>query len=391
VGFVEAAQGTAQLLAAIPAGVLADKIARTKVLKVSGCLGFAAAAVLIIGILMDSLPAMFVALSLWGLYRGTWDPPLKALFADSMELGSRSKYFTYMYVITILSSASGPIVNLVLFQVLGNAWTRDQLSRGFIIGVAMGFIPNFLLLWFKDVDKVVENRESGDIQLGNTLEKASPLIPWIIAFNDLVFGIASGMTIKFFPLFFETECGFSPVKVSVIYIVAPFSTALMSLASQRAAGKIGRVGVTILCKSIGITLLFLMAFFPQYWKHYYVVVPIFIARTALMNGCYPLMRSIMMDCVSKESRARWNSFESITSFGWSGSAALGGVLADHVGFAMTFVITASLQAIGWLATFPLLPLVPEEKKAVEDKAAVEQSLLTATQDTTDMDEEIDVI
>ena len=36
-----------------------------------------------------------------------------------------------------------------------------------------------------------------------------------------------------------------------------------------------------------------------------------------------------MDYVPKETRARWKSLESIAQFGWCGSAALGGILADQ--------------------------------------------------------------
>jgi hypothetical protein len=35
-----------------------------------------------------------------------------------------------------------------------------------------------------------------------------------------------------------------------------------------------------------------------------------------------------MDFVPKQERARWKSLESVGAFGWCGSAALGGILAD---------------------------------------------------------------
>lgn len=35
--------------------------------------------------------------------------------------------------------------------------------------------------------------------------------------------------------------------------------------------------------------------------------------------------------------------ESVTSFGWSGSAALGGFLINAYGFQLTFFVTASMQ------------------------------------------------
>lgn len=45
----------------------------------------------------------------------------------------------------------------------------------------------------------------------------------------------------------------------------------------------------------------------------------------------------------KRSRAAWNSLEAVTSFGWSGSAALGGWLIHRYGFQFTFLVTATMQ------------------------------------------------
>ena len=39
-----------------------------------------------------------------------------------------------------------------------------------------------------------------------------------------------------------------------------------------------------------------------------------------------------MDFVPKKERARWKALESVSAFGWCGSAALGGYLGDKHGF-----------------------------------------------------------
>ena len=60
-----------------------------------------------------------------------------------------------------------------------------------------------------------------------------------------------------------------------------------------------------------------------------VIIPIYLVRTALMNSTGPLQQSVLMDFVPKKSRGKWNSAASISSFGWCGSAALGGMLVDR--------------------------------------------------------------
>ena len=113
-------------------------------------------------------------------------------------------------------------------------------------------------------------------------------------------------------------------------------------------------------------------------KHYLdsnplALVPIYVLRTALMNCTYPLNESILVDYVPKNERARWKSLDSVVSFGWCGSAALGGWLSDKYDYTFTFLITAIIQTIGVLCFFPLFPLVPrkEQDLAVDDSERAE--------------------
>ena len=72
-----------------------------------------------------------------------------------------------------------------------------------------------------------------------------------------------------------------------------------------------------------------------------------------------------MDFVPKATRARWKSLESIASFGWCGSAVLGGVLADQTSYSSTFLYTAGLQFIGVMLQSSLMWVVPRKEKKPE--------------------------
>ena len=91
------------------------------------------------------------------------------------------------------------------------------------------------------------------------------------------------------------------------------------------------------------------------------LVPIYVLRTALMNATYPIQESVLMDFVPRDQRARWKSLDSVASFGWCGSAAFGGWLADKFDYTYTFLITAILQSIGVAVWCLLLPLVPRKE------------------------------
>ena len=63
----------------------------------------------------------------------------------------------------------------------------------------------------------------------------------------------------------------------------------------------------------------------------------------------------------QESRARWNSLDGVLIFGWSGSALLGGILVDSIGFGTTFCLTALMQGIAVCILVPLVTVVPRSE------------------------------
>lgn len=205
-----------------------------------------------------------------------------------------------------------------------------------------------------------EEAPSSQPQPLTSLQKRRKWIPYIIFFQGLVMAIGSGMTVKFFPLFFKDEVGMSPSQVQIIYVLVPFTMVIIStLGSALAASGFGRVQTTILLNTFGVSCLYCMVFFKHYLdSHPFMLVPIYVLRTSLMNAPYPLEESILMDFVPKDERARWKSLDSVAAFGWCGSAALGGWLSDKFDYTYSFLITAILQTAGIVIFSLLLPLVP---------------------------------
>lgn len=208
-------------------------------------------------------------------------------------------------------------------------------------------------------------------------------IPRISVFTDVIMGVASGMTIKFFPLFFKNEVGMSVTEVQFVYVATFVVMIAFSQIARRTAKKVGRVQTILACACAGITLLVAMAVLGTYqithvaivvkngqvrhvenhglWRTWYIIVPVYVLRTAFMNCCRGLRKSIVMDYVSKADRGKWNGLDGVTRLGWSGSAVLGGWMVDHFGYGYSFVATAALQALASVVWLLLLPLVPVEK------------------------------
>lgn len=365
VGYAEGVQGIAQAVAALPSGYFSDKYPRQNTLRVASAFGVLATVLtLVVLYLSEAKTQICLVLGLWGLYKGTWNPPLQSLYADSVPTGSRSKFFTWMYAAIILGSASGPLTAVILFSFLGNNWDLEKLRIAFAVGIVIGIPSVIVLLGFKDTlgDAQLHGIQSAETEYVPIGEpKASKWIPAIAAVSDCIAGLASGMTIKFFPLFFENESNLHPITVNIIYTITPLGIVLFSLIAQKISTVFGRIQVVILFRVVGISLLVIMGSMKSSWTLPHVIIPIYIARTMFMNCTSALSKSVLMDFVSKSNRGKWNSFESITSFGWSGSAVIGGILTDKYGYGVTFFATAGMQALSVLVYTALLPLVPSQE------------------------------
>lgn len=191
-------------------------------------------------------------------------------------------------------------------------------------------------------------------------------IPHVIIFSDLISGFGSGMTVKFFPLFFSKKLHLSPIATNSIYIVVPVFMTIMSLCAQTLSKKYGRVQISILYAYIGAIALFVMYILGcisnDHWEEWplFSVLPLYFISTA-QHCVRPLKKSILMDYVPVHQRGRWNSLDSVTRFGWSGSALVGGWIVDHWSYSGSFFITAMVQILASTLLVTLIRLVPLER------------------------------
>jgi len=221
------------------------------------------------------------------------------------------------------------------------------------------------------------HHEQHRLQQKVILKRRQEWIPYFVFISGLISSLGSGMTVKFFPLFFKDDVGMKPSQVQLIYVIVPLVMVIMGLLCTQLASssycQLGRVQTTAIYSLLGILLLLTMIYYKTYLDlHPYYLVPIYIMRTALMNASYPLQESILMDFVPKNQRARWKSLDSVASFGWCGSAAFGGWLADKYDYTYTFLCTAVFQISAlciWCLLLPLVPRIEGRNSATTSTAA----------------------
>lgn len=429
VGVATGVQGVVNLLCALPAGVLADRIGRQRVLRAGSVVGVMVSAYWAVCFLWIrhrySDTVLFYCLvgatALLGLLMGIASSPMDAIFADSIESGTRSRLFAYRSSLRTAGGAVGPTVALAVFLTLGDAWRERELIVTILAGVGCLILPSTLLLFFRDHQML--GAESEGLHVAAAASAATPplrsctdaaaagacgaggygagagaragagsLAPSqsteaqqqaarlasrrvcgcltangiapLVALSDFLVMLGSGMTIKFFALFFWRGLALGPAEVSAVYVAGPLGISVATIGAQRLSLVLGRLQVTLLCKVIGIALLVVIGKLDLHVTDAAAyVLPLYLVRTWLMNCTAGLTKSVLNDYVVKRHRAKWNALESLNTFSWSGSALLGGVLIDRFGYQVTFLITAALQASSAACLLPLLLLVQAEKGA----------------------------
>mmetsp|Transcript_7239 Transcript_7239/g.12230 ORF Transcript_7239/g.12230 Transcript_7239/m.12230 type:complete len:606 (+) Transcript_7239:187-2004(+) len=409
-GYVEAAQGLSNLIVALPVGWAADRGSKAKIIACGGVLVPLAVAASSFAVIYgtshieENILCFWIflgAMCMWGIVNAVSSGPAQALYADSVQTGERSRYYTILFSLYLLSSMLGPLVSIIMFVLHGNHWRLPDLRNIFLAGLGFELVSMVFFFGYKDGCSLEiasqhtaadapgsEPVESDDGKLAQPKEAEGTttsagatqiwMIPYILFASSLCFALGSGMTVKFFPLFFKNSCHLSPVGVQSIYLAVPVLMAAMSGVGTKISSRFGRAHTMVAVKVVGVSLLVGMAILADHWfgesalhdrdhsavvtLKAFVVVAIYLLRTGLMNCSYPLEESILMDFVPPSTRARWKALDSIGTFGWCGSAALGGYLADQKGYAFTFFITAGIQGIATLLQAVLVFIVPRSEK-----------------------------
>jgi MFS family permease len=347
-----------------------------------------------------------VALAIWGVTWGVANTAMGALFADSIRDGDRPYFFTQRSILINFGNTVGPTLALILFFVLGDHWTVRDCAIVMTLGQTICLPAIILLSFFNDDESVdrghtptsEENDNDNHTATEPLLEVADEsleadsrdsqeqsasvtnpatensrtctarqaeetifcciskqrLAPVLISIGDLTAGLASGMSIRYFPIFFVDRLKLSPVQVQVLYILTPLMQASLMKLGQYTSQTFGRCQIAVAHKWTGIACMVILVLSAHFGLPAWFICVTFVVRTGFMNSTSPLTKSILMDNVPAKERGRWSVLESVNMFSWSGSAAFGGFLVSFDGLLFNFSVTAALQ---FLATIPVLILM----------------------------------
>jgi len=392
VGLAEGIQGVAQLIAAVLAGRYIDQWRRSDwMLQIGSCVGLCAVAALLFTLFSNDssfagqrrFALMSAGLGAFGAYQGIWNTALETIFADSVPTGRlRDKVNTQKFVLTLVSTCSGPLLANIYFYTYGiDDWREAALRNVFIIGIALCAPPMLMLCFFRDEDTLGASADAVDMRMPAALVESAvddsdsleivndkahnsqKFVLYIVALNDLVGGLGSGMSIKFFPLYFMSR-GLSPSNVNWIYITAPIVMALGSKLATRNSKIYGRGRVAMCFGTVGAAGMAGLGVLNLPSRSNTLCIALYFMSCA-QHCCRPIKKSLLMDFCARENRGFWNAVDSITRFGWSGSAVLGGYLIDRYDYGATFLATGCML----FAAACLWPLLFSTLDALDNRAS----------------------
>lgn len=393
VGVHSAIASLLQFLTALPIGYVADRLSKATLLKFTATsllAGIVATALpLVLDLLYPSDPLsprkpiyylLLCAGAVIGIVNGMLDPPFQSL----LILSTRNTHHllqvsTTRFTLSLLGAASGPLLGSLLFWKLGNEWSQSLMASIWLSSLMPLIASASVLARFKDVPFVTNVSESRPSSSDPLLEPTAPLLPfshasavsidntcsstidkvwWIpilCAAADVFVALGSGMTVKFWALFYRNEMNFSPVRIGINLSLECLSCALFANFLQKVGPRIGKMRLTVCCYAAGICVLTLVVFNRAWWRESpNVVVALLIARMVFINAPTPFLATVLAHHVEPKAQGRWASRTSMSTFGWAGSAAFGGWICDNYGYGFTFVITAMLHACGTLCLIPIL-------------------------------------
>lgn len=379
VGAVESVSGLVALALVLPVGFIVDHWDRLRLLRFAALVGLVSSVVGSWAIVSDSIPAWYLTMILVGIYSELSMSVVYALFADSVTPDERPKATATMAIFSNVASAAGPGLSLIAFLFIGDKWEGPQLRAILLAGMALvNPLACVSLLRFQkapfaapDVGLDLDDGEEPVVETSEFLKlRGAKFVPYVVASTDLVTMIGAGMTIKYFNLYWKIDWGMEPSQVLAISVVQPLTIALCIKLLERPAKLVGRAQAALACTACGIVAFVVLAEV----KSLPIALLAYFLRSGLANAAYPYNKSIMYDFTPSSQRGRWNAIETLCGSVWSGSAFIGGYMADRYDYRFTFLVTAGIYAVGCTLYSPLLCLVPGPRAGDEEKQA---SLLEA--------------
>jgi MFS family permease len=334
VGSAISASALGMVVAALPAGTLADRWGRRRTLMLGAVLegvGHLLRASTTHGTLV--LGAGLVA----GLGQSLFQIAAAPFLTDHSTPRERTHLFSMFFASALLAGVFGnavggalpALVRAVVPGVTLFAAYRVALLAGALCA-ASAALPLLALSGLVEPKPVVGAPPPAP-------HETRRLLP--IAVNAALIGSGAGLVIPFMNLYFKNRFSCSSGQIGTFFSIAQVFTAVAALAAPAVARRFGKLRTAVASELLSLP--FLVTLGGE--RHLGVAVGAFWLRATFMQASTPLLQAFVMEVLPHELRARSTSLNNMVwNLGWAVSATLAGVVIERFGYAVPFYLTATL-------------------------------------------------
>jgi MFS family permease len=345
-------------LAAIPAGMLADRWGRLRCLllgAVSEGVGLLVrASVLDPGTIYVSSFVSGAGQSFLAIAAA----PFLTEFSTAKE---RTYLFSSFFATALVAGVVGSMIGGGLpwmLERLPEAWRPDLLHSyriTLVVGAMLALAAAIPLLRMRGLrEETIPRRMSASGR--SSWRKLGP-----IGLNAFLIGAGAGLVIPFMNLYFAVRFHCTSGQIGLFFAIAQILTAVASLLGPAVARRFGKLRTATASELLSLP--FLVTLGAE--RHLPIAVAAFWLRATLMQASSPLLQTFVMEVRPSELRARATSLINLVwNAGWATSATLAGVIIQRFGYAVPFYITAVLYATAAASFYAAFRTTPETQPAI---------------------------
>lgn len=358
---------TTALVAALPAGYLADRLGRKASLLLAGALVALSVAAMVWWPTWGALLGMNVVLGIAQSLSAVTNAPF--LMENSGET-ERTYLFSFSAGLNMAAVSAGNWIAGYLPGWVG-AWRgADAMSSlaygGAILITAGTFALGLLPLALIRPAVIQRGSEARTVFAPFAYAARRPALLSKLVLPMLITSIGAGLIMPFMNVFFRVVHHQPDPVIGGLFAWGSLAMGAGLLVAPPLADRMGKIQLVVVTQALSIPFLVALGYAPMFWLSalaYYV-------RLALMNMSSPVYQTFVMEHVEPSARATVASLVSMAwNFGWAISPSVSGWLQVRAGFGPAFAGTIVLYTIAtamYWAFFWRRPPEPAQASAAAD-------------------------
>jgi DHA1 family multidrug resistance protein-like MFS transporter len=359
-GFDSAALGTIFMmnpigaaLLTIPAGVLADRYGKRKVMLSGFALSGLAMILFLTGKSKEMFMAAFLLIGLWNASFVVLTP----LYASFFDKDDMDKAFGLNGFLSIIALSLGSLMGFVPPMLVARQGFSLSYSYWTMLAVAVGFFTIQMPFYLMSLRGVVEPENN----MGFALNLRSKGVVAKFCFIAVLSNIGFGVFFSLFPFYVNRKFGIQSDALGTLFFVSNFVSAGSNAIAPIFSKKLGPLKAVAATIGLATPFYLMIPLAPNFtWLSAF-----YILRRGFATIADPLIGSLFMRLLHEEEKATANSIRMMALWGGNiGAPWLGGKLMEHASLDLPAYLGAGLYPVLAASYYLLLRNEKEVEHAI---------------------------